>query len=74
MRRYRHHFGDIFDDMAKFVFPYQAGAGFAHQLAIEAFLQPFNTLPVNVGETNQISCNMSGGIKAAGLFTQIDPR
>ena len=60
--------------MAKFVFPYQAGARFAHQLAIEAFLQPFNPLTVNVGETNQIGRNMSGGIKAAGLFTQVDSR
>ena len=74
MCRHRHHFGDIFDDMTKFVFTDQTGAGFAHQLAIEAFLQTFNTLTINISETNEISRNMSGGIKATGFFTQIDPR
>ncbi|MNI91643.1 hypothetical protein D3C73_1493390 [compost metagenome] len=71
---YRHHFRDVLNHMTKFVFTHQPRAGFAHQLAIEAFLYPFNTLAINIGEANQIRGNVTGGIETTGLFAKINPR
>ena len=74
MRGDRHHFRDIFNHMPELVFAHKARAGFTHQLAVETFLQAFNTLSINVRKADKICRHMTCGIETAGFFAQINPR
>ena len=68
------NFRDIFDDVAVTIFAHQPTPGLTGQLSIKAFLDSLDPLIIDVGKAQQVSGNVSSGIKATRLIAQIDTR
>jgi hypothetical protein len=54
------HFGQVFNHAAVAIFPHLPDPGFPVSWALKLF-PPFNALPVNIGETNQVGRHMPAG-------------
>ena len=74
MRRDWRHFGNIFNNIAMFIFAHQASSGFAGQLGIKAFLHPFDALIIDIGKAQQIGSHMTSRIETSRFIAQIDAR
>ena len=74
MRRNGRHFGNIFDHASEAILTHAAQAGFAGELRVKTFLDPFDALAVDIGKADQVSRHVSGRVKTARLITQADTR
>ena len=72
MRRHRGDFGQIFNHPPVAVLAHPPQARLALQLGVEAFFDAFDTLIVDIGKADQVGRDVTGGIKAPGLFSEID--
>ncbi len=72
MRGRRRHFRQVFNHAPVAILPDLPDTRFARQLSIEAFLHPFDTLPVNIGEANQVRRHVACRVKTAGFIAQIN--
>ena len=72
MRRLAVGRGDIFNDAAITVFTYNTFTRLSGEPLIEALLNAFNPLTVNVSKTDEVSSHFSGRIVTAGFFAQVD--
>ena len=74
MRRLAVGRGDIFNDAAITVFTYNTFARLSGEPLVEALLNAFNPLAVDVSKADEVSSHFSGRIVTAGFFAQVDTR
>ena len=74
MRWRGRNFRQVFNHPAVAILPYLSDTRFTRQLSIKAFFHPFNALPVNIGEANQIGRHVACRVKTARFITQVNSR
>ncbi|CNU34599.1 Uncharacterised protein [Salmonella enterica subsp. enterica serovar Bovismorbificans] len=74
MSRNRIHFRNVLNNVTKFIFTHQSGARFSRQLRVKALFNTFYSLPVDIGKADQIGRYVSGRVKTARLFPQVNTR
>ena len=63
---------DIFNDAAIPVFTYNTLARLSGEPLVEALLNAFNALAVDVRKTDEVSSHFPGRVVTAGFFAQMD--